>query len=90
MAPASADDMFPEKSLCTINSLLTSNDSWKTALRRGAYSSPDEVLRAALEALQHSDADLAKIQEAIDEWQAGDEGLPLNEAFQLIHKGRID
>ena len=56
----------------------------------GAYSSPDEVLRAALEALQQSDADLVKIQEAIDEWQAGDEGLPLNEAFQVIHEGRID
>ena len=56
----------------------------------GAYSSPDEVLRAALEALQLSDADLAKIQEAVDEWQAGDEGLPLNEAFQLIQEGRID
>ena len=56
----------------------------------GAYSSPDEVLRAALEALQLSDADLAKIQEAVDEWQAGDEGLPLNEAFLLIQEGRID
>ncbi len=56
----------------------------------GAYSSPEEVLRAALEALQQSDAELAKIQEAVDEWQAGDEGLPLNEAFQLIQEGRID
>ena len=56
----------------------------------GAYGSADEVLRAALEALQQSDADLAKIEEAIDEWRAGDEGLPLNEAFQLIHEGRID
>lgn len=44
----------------------------------------------SLEALQQSDADLAKIQEAVDEWQAGDEGLPLNETFQLIHQGRID
>ena len=56
----------------------------------GAYRSADEVLRAALEALQKSDSDLTKIQEAIDEWQAGDEGLPLNDAFQLIHEGRID
>ncbi|MBC7967629.1 MAG: hypothetical protein H7Z17_17075 [Fuerstia sp.] len=56
----------------------------------GAYSNPEEVLQAALETLQQSDADLAKIQEAIDEWQAGDEGLPLNEAFVLIHEGRID
>jgi len=56
----------------------------------GEYSSADEVLRAALEALQQSDADMAKIQEAIAEWQAGDEGLPLNEAFRLIQDGRID
>ena len=56
----------------------------------GAYSSPDEVLRAALEALQQSDADLVKIQDAVDEWQAGDEGLSMNEAFQLIQEGRID
>jgi len=56
----------------------------------GEYSSADEVLRAALEALQQSDADMAKIQEAIAEWQAGDEGLPLNEAFRLIQDGLID
>ena len=56
----------------------------------GAYSNPEEVLRAALEALQQSDADLAKIEESIDEWHAGDEGLPLNEAFQLIQEGRVD
>lgn len=56
----------------------------------GAYSNPDEVLRAALEALQQSDTSLLKIQQAVDEWQAGDEGMPLDEAFQLIQEGRID
>lgn len=56
----------------------------------GAYTSTDEVLRAALEALQQSDADLAQIREAVSEWQAGDEGLPLKDAFQLIREGRID
>lgn len=56
----------------------------------GAYSNPDEVLRAALDALQQSDVCLVKIQEAVDEWRAGDEGLPLDEAFQLIQDGRID
>ena len=56
----------------------------------GAYTSADEVLRAALEALQQSDADLAQIREAVSEWQSGDEGLPLKDAFQLIREGRID
>ena len=56
----------------------------------GAYTSVDQVLRAALEALQQSDADLAQIREAVGEWQAGDEGLPLKDAFQLIREGRID
>ena len=56
----------------------------------GAYSNPDEVLRAALEALQQNDVSLLKIQGAVDEWRAGDEGLPLDEAFQLIQDGRID
>ena len=56
----------------------------------GAYTSVDQVLRAALEALQQSDADLAQIREAVSEWQSGDEGLPLKDAFQLIREGRID
>jgi Arc/MetJ-type ribon-helix-helix transcriptional regulator len=62
----------------------------KDCTATGAYSNPDEILRAALEALQQSDASLLKIQQAVDEWRAGDEGLPLDDAFQLIQQGRID
>ena len=58
-------------------------------IANGASSNHDEGLQAALEALQQSDAYLMKIQEAVNEWRAGDEGLPLDEAFQLIQEGRI-
>ena len=54
----------------------------------GEYGSPDEVLRAALDALRQADSDLTSIQEAIDDWQSGDEGLPLDDAFRWILEGQ--
>lgn len=45
----------------------------------GRYENENEVLRAALDALRETDADLAAI-----EWKAGDEGLPVDGAFAVI------
>ena len=56
----------------------------------GEFRNADEVIQAAFDALQQSDENVAKIQEAIDDWKAGDEGLPLDEAFNLIREGRDD
>lgn len=50
----------------------------------GQYATEDEVLRSALNALSEMDDDVTAIREAIDEWHAGDEGLPLHDAFEAI------
>lgn len=50
----------------------------------GHYQTEDDVLRAALEALTQQDEDLAAVQAAVDEWQQGDLGVPLDEAVRLI------
>lgn len=50
----------------------------------GSYASEDDVLRQALQALEHEECHLRLIQEAIDDWKAGDEGVPLAEAFDAI------
>lgn len=52
----------------------------------GKYASEDDVLRDALRALQHEDEEVVAIQAAVDEWQQGDEGLSLEEAFDEIRK----
>jgi len=60
------------------------------ALATGHYASEDDVLRDALGAtVEQSDDgldDLTALQEAIDEWQAGDPGIPLKQAFDDIRK----
>ena len=55
-------------------------------LARGKYATPDDVLRDALRALDDEDEEVAAIREAIDDWQQGDEGLPLDEAFDQIRQ----
>jgi putative addiction module CopG family antidote len=50
----------------------------------GAYASEDEVLRQALKALENEECHLHLLHDAIDEWKAGDEGVPLADAFDAI------
>ena len=52
----------------------------------GQYADEETVLREAMASLQDFDEDVAKLQVAIDDWQAGDEGVPLNEAAELIRR----
>ncbi|MBA3312941.1 MAG: type II toxin-antitoxin system ParD family antitoxin [Planctomycetaceae bacterium] len=52
----------------------------------GQYRSEDEVLRDALRALSEEAQDLAAVQVAVAEWKAGDEGMPLDQAFEAIRK----
>jgi Arc/MetJ-type ribon-helix-helix transcriptional regulator len=58
----------------------------------GHYASEDELLREALHALGDDDADLEAIREAVSDMDAGDEGIPLDEAFANIRRkhGRPD
>jgi putative addiction module CopG family antidote len=53
-------------------------------LTSGQYQSEDDVLRDALRALSEEEEDLTAVREAIHQWRAGDEGIPLAEAFNEI------
>jgi putative addiction module CopG family antidote len=55
-------------------------------LASGHYSSDDDVLRDALRALNEEDEDLVAVRQAIDEWRAGDPGIPLAQAFDEIRR----
>jgi putative addiction module CopG family antidote len=55
-------------------------------LANGKYSTEDELLRDALRALNEEDEDLAAVREAIADWQAGDQGTPLGEAFDEVRR----
>jgi putative addiction module CopG family antidote len=57
-----------------------------TQLATGGYRSEDEVLRDALRALSAEQDDLEAVQEAVAEWRAGDEGVPLDAAFAAIRE----
>ena len=50
----------------------------------GCYANEDDVLRDALRVLQDVDGDAAAIQVAIDEWKNGDDGMPLDQAFEEV------
>ncbi len=50
----------------------------------GRYATEDDLLREALQALDEEDEDLAAVREAVAEQQAGDEGVPLDNAFDWV------
>lgn len=50
----------------------------------GRYASEDDLLREAFRALAEEESGLRVVQEAIDEWQAGDEGIDLRAAFDEV------
>ncbi|QDU39704.1 hypothetical protein Mal4_40500 [Maioricimonas rarisocia] len=58
-------------------------------LASGRYSTPEEVLRAALRALEEEEEDRVAVQAAVDEWRAGDEGTPLKDAFDKLRRCRL-
>ena len=53
-------------------------------LASGQYADEDDVLRNALQTLRDAADDVGAVQAAIDEWQSGDQGLPLDEAFDQV------
>ena len=52
----------------------------------GGYATEDDVLRDALRALAEEEEDLTAVREAIADYRAGDLGLPLDEAFDLVRR----
>ena len=53
-------------------------------LSSGEYASEDDLLREALDSLAEQKADLAAVREAIELMDAGDPGIPVEEAFRRI------
>jgi Arc/MetJ-type ribon-helix-helix transcriptional regulator len=47
----------------------------------GKYASEDELLQSALHALAQEEEDLEAVRESLAEWRAGDQGVPLEDAF---------
>ena len=58
-------------------------------LATGRYRSEEEVLREALRSLVEEDEDVLAVREAIEDWRAGDEGVPLDEAFARIRREEL-
>ena len=52
----------------------------------GQYPNEESVLREAMASLRDFEEDVAKVQEAIDTWQGGDEGMPIDDAFEMIRR----
>jgi putative addiction module CopG family antidote len=59
-------------------------------LSSGRYVTEDDVLRDALRALADEEQDLEAVREAITEWRAGDQGLPLSQAFDKVRNAQSD
>jgi Arc/MetJ-type ribon-helix-helix transcriptional regulator len=55
----------------------------------GHYSSEEALLKEALLALAEQEEDLIAVQQALAEWEGGDAGIPLNEAFDLIRSRHV-
>ena len=59
-------------------------------LASGEYASEEEILRNAFQALAEEEEDLDGVREALTEWQAGDSGIPLEDAVKTIRKNHHD
>lgn len=66
------------------------HDDIQARVSAGGYASEEALLRDALRALdeEEEEEDLKAAKAAVAEWRAGDEGLPLKEAFDEIRHGR--
>lgn len=52
----------------------------------GQYPDEDAVLRDAMASLREFDENVADLQLAIDDWLAGDKGMPVDQAADLIRR----
>jgi Arc/MetJ-type ribon-helix-helix transcriptional regulator len=52
----------------------------------GRYSSEDELMQTALEALEYEVLELRAIQVGLDSFELGDPGIALDEAFENLHR----
>lgn len=61
-------------------------DFVRDQMASGKYASEEELLRDAFQALAEEEEDLTAVREAVVEWQAGDPGVPLDEAVETIRR----
>jgi len=54
----------------------------------GLYSSEDELLSNALQALDHDEEELRAIQEGLQSLDEGKEGVSVEEAFQRVRRNQ--
>jgi putative addiction module CopG family antidote len=59
-------------------------------MKAGAYSSEDDLLRDALRALAEEEEDMAAVQDALQDWRAGDQGMPMDAAFAAVRDRQRD
>jgi Arc/MetJ-type ribon-helix-helix transcriptional regulator len=57
-------------------------------MKSGRYKSEDDLLRDALDALASESEELEAIRAALAEWQNGDPGISIKDAFQTIRDRR--
>lgn len=55
-------------------------------LATGHFSSPDDVLRAALQQLQLEDQEVKAIQQSIERLDEGEGGIAVQDAFQQLRQ----
>ncbi|TWU37516.1 hypothetical protein Q31b_43040 [Novipirellula aureliae] len=55
----------------------------------GQYKNEAELLREALSSIDDFEEDVEAVQSAIKKWQGGDEGIPVDEAFELV-RSRVE
>ena len=52
----------------------------------GQYPDKESVLREAIASLDEFDENVAELQSSINNWQSGDKGKPIDQAFDLVRK----
>ena len=58
----------------------------KKQMDKGDYESEDAVLLAALKSLEAEQEDWAAVSEALESLEQGEQGLSLEEAFELVRQ----
>ena len=59
---------------------------FRERMASGRYATEDELLKEALLALADQEEDLLAVREALAELEAGDAGVPLDEAFASLRR----
>ena len=56
----------------------------------GKYADQESVLREAMARLDEFDDDVVGLQASIDKWKAGDKGVPVDDAFDMVRRKMND